>query len=97
MIKTTAPGKIVLWGEYAVLADAAAGVSQKIDATVTSVDVVSRAPNRIAVKAQVAYSDQTVKSSGEVLTKTPPTELTITYVFGRDGTQWRLHDYIPGG
>ena len=78
-------------------ADAAAGVNQKIDATVTSVDVVSRAPNRIAVKAQVAYSDQTVKSSGEVLTKTPPTELTITYVFGRDGTQWRLHDYVPGG
>ena len=26
MIKTTAPGKIVLWGEYAVLAGAAAGV-----------------------------------------------------------------------
>ena len=26
MIKTTAPGKVVLWGEYAVLAGAAAGV-----------------------------------------------------------------------
>ena len=37
MIKTTAPGKIVLWGEYAVLADAAAGVmALNTQATVTA-------------------------------------------------------------
>ena len=37
MIKTTAPGKIVLWGEYAVLAGAAAGVmALNTQATVTA-------------------------------------------------------------
>ena len=37
MIKTTAPGKIVLWGEYAVLAGCAAGVmALNTQATVTA-------------------------------------------------------------
>jgi hypothetical protein len=31
-----------------------------------------------------------------VIDETAPTDFIVTYVLGRDGTQWRLHDYIPG-
>jgi hypothetical protein len=77
-------------------ADAAAGLTQTIDASVTSVDVVSRTANRIELSAQVAYSDRTVSKAGKIVDSTPPQTLTITYIFGRDGERWKLHAYIPG-
>ena len=77
-------------------ADAADGLTQTIDASVTSVDVVSRTASRIELRAQVAYSDRTVNRAGTVVDRTPPATFTVTYIFGRDGKQWRLHAYIPG-
>ena len=77
-------------------ADAAAGRSQLIEASVTAVGPVNRAPQRIAVGAQVAYADKTLDSDGQVLEKTEPETLSLTYVLGRDGKEWKLHDYIPG-
>ena len=62
----------------------------------TSVDVVSRTPRRIEVKAAVNYSDQTLDRSGTTVEQTPPGTLTVTYVLGRDGEQWKLHEYISG-
>ena len=77
-------------------ADQAAGRSQSIDASITSIEVVDRKPQRIELLAQVAYSDRLKSGDGTVIEETAPTDFIVTYVLGRDGTQWRLHDYIPG-
>ena len=66
-------------------------------AAVTSLEVVSRTPRRIELKAQVAYSDSTTDQSGTVVDRTDPTSLTITYILGRDGDQWKLHEYLSKG
>lgn len=58
--------------------------------------MVDRKPWRIELLAQVAYNDQLQAADGAVIEETPPTAFSVTYVLGRDGTQWRLHDYIPG-
>ena len=76
--------------------DAAAGRSKSIDASITTIEVVDRKPQRIELLAQVAYSDRLLGGDSGVIDATPPTDLIVTYILGRDGTQWRLHDYIPG-
>ena len=76
-------------------ADKAAGRSKSIDASITSIEVVDRKPQRIELLAQVAYSDRLQAADGTVIDETAPTDFIVTYVLGRDGTQWRLHDYIP--
>ncbi|WP_186494889.1 IMS domain-containing protein [Synechococcus sp. A15-62] len=77
-------------------ADQAAGRSKSIDASITTIEVVDRKPQRIELLAQVAYSDRLTSGDGTVIEETAPTDFIVTYVLGRDGTQWRLHDYIPG-
>jgi hypothetical protein len=75
----------------------AAGTTTVVKASVTSLDVVSRQPRRIELQAQVAYSDSTTDRSGTVVDRTVPGSLTITYILGRDGDQWKLTAYIPQG
>ncbi|AHF64200.1 hypothetical protein Syncc8109_1848 [Synechococcus sp. WH 8109] len=77
-------------------ADQAVGRSKSIDASITTIEVVDRKPLRIELLAQVAYSDRLQAADGTVIDETAPTDFSVTYVLGRDGTQWRLHDYIPG-
>ena len=77
-------------------ADAAIGRSKSIEASITSIEVVDRQPQRIELLAQVAYSDRLQGADGAVIEETAPTDFVVTYVLGRDGTQWRLHDYISG-
>ncbi len=77
-------------------ADQAAGRSKSIDASITTIEVVDRKPQRIELLAQVAYSDRLQAADGTVIDETAPSDFIVTYVLGRDGTQWRLHDYIPG-
>ncbi|WP_244282450.1 ARC6/PARC6 family protein [Synechococcus sp. UW140] len=74
--------------------DAAIGANQKVAATITSVEVVSSNANRIEIKAKVAYSDERLDASGQVMERTPARSLPITYILGRDGQQWRLHAYF---
>ena len=76
-------------------ADVAAGQHQVIDAMVTSAEPVSEAAKRIEIRAEVEYNDKTLDSNGALISETAPTSLTIRYVFGRDGQQWKLHEYIP--
>ena len=78
-------------------ADFAAGNTTVVEASVTALDVVSRQPRRIELKAEVAYSDSTTNGSGAVVRRTKPGSLSITYILGRDGDQWRLTAYIPQG
>ena len=77
-------------------ADAAIGRSKSIEASITSIEVVDRQPQRIELLAEVAYSDRLQGADGAVIEETAPTDFVVTYVLGRDGTQWRLHDYISG-
>jgi hypothetical protein len=76
--------------------DAAAGTTQLVKASITSADLVSRSPNRIELRAQVAYSDQRLDADSKVVDTTAAGTLTVTYVFGRDGKRWRLHAYVNG-
>ena len=78
-------------------ADASAGLSKVIDASVTSVELVSRTAQRIEVMAQIAYADQTINAEGAVTDQTPPGTLSVRYILGRDGDQWRLQAFIPAG
>ena len=77
-------------------ADATAGRSKSIDASITTIEVVDRQPRRIELLAQVAYSDRLQDADGAVIDETAPTDFIVTYVLGRDGKQWRLHDYMSG-
>lgn len=71
--------------------------SQSIDVAVRSLTIRERAPRRIAVTADLAYSDTTRDSAGKVVARTAPTSLRNVYVFGRDGDTWRLAASRPAG
>ena len=97
LLSVVARDRLVTRVEEEQAADAEAGQRKTVKASVTALNVVSRAPNRIEVKAQVAYSDQTIGPAGQVVNTTPPATLSVTYILGRDGDQWKLHEYIPEG
>lgn len=76
--------------------DAANGQTQKIQASIQSLRIVSRSPQRIEAKAEVSYSDERLDNSGAVIDKTSAGIIPVTYIFGRDGDRWRLHEYLSG-
>ena len=71
-------------------ADRASGRRQRIEVTVTDVSLQERSPGRIALLAQLDYSDTSLTAGGRVLERTAPTRLRNVYVFGRDGDTWRV-------
>ncbi|MFZ9271200.1 MAG: IMS domain-containing protein [Prochlorococcaceae cyanobacterium] len=70
--------------------DAARGETQRIEASVSSFEVLERSPNRIAARVSLAYSDSRQSSTGATLARTDATTLVNRYVFARDGGTWRL-------
>ncbi len=76
--------------------DLAKGQLQKVQANILSFKVVSRKPTRIELNAKLSYRDQRLDSSGDVLVETLFPSLNVTYIFGKDGNYWRLHEYISG-
>jgi hypothetical protein len=70
--------------------DRTRGRVQAIEAEVRSVAILERSPRRIAIQADLGYSDITRDGSGRVIERTAPTSLRNVYVFGRDGDTWRL-------
>jgi hypothetical protein len=70
--------------------DAEQGESQQIDVEVKSVRIQNQSPSRIALLAEMNYSDRRLSADDKVLKSTPPTTLRNIYVFGRDGQTWRL-------
>ena len=70
--------------------DAARGERQQIDVEVKSVRVQNQSPSRIALLAEMNYSDRRLSADDKVVKSTPPTTLRNIYVFGRDGQTWRL-------
>jgi hypothetical protein len=59
--------------------------------------VINRTPQRIELKALVAYRDQKLNADGKVVEETTQMNLPVTYILGRDGDSWRLHAYKSGG
>ena len=76
--------------------DAAIGQTQKIKASIRSLKVVSRSPLRIEAKAEVSYTDERLDGAGQVIDRTAAGIIPVTYIFGRDGDRWRLHEYLSG-
>jgi len=71
-------------------ADRTAGRRQRIEVTVSDVSLQERSPRRVALLADLAYSDTSLDAGGRVVDRTGPTRLRNVYVFGRDGDTWRL-------
>ncbi len=69
---------------------------QIIQASITSFKLVSQTSKRIEVKVELAYSDQRIKSSGEIVSETSIPSLKVTYVLGREKDLWQLVAYISG-
>jgi hypothetical protein len=65
------------------------GQVQAIEARINSLSIQERSPNRIAVVADLNYSD-TTRRDGKEVNHTKATTLRNVYVFGRDGETWRL-------
>ena len=76
-------------------ADQSAGMTQKVEASVDFMRVISRTPNRIELRADVDYSDQTVNAAGNVVNSTAPRSIKVSYILGRDDDGWRLQAYKP--
>ena len=72
------------------------GLRQQVQASITSIQMVSSTPSRIELRAQIAYRDQTLNNRGDVIAETPAGNLPVTYILGRDVDGWRLQAYIPG-
>ena len=70
--------------------DQARGQVQQIDASVKSLVIQERSPNRIAAKAQIAYSEIRLNGEGEEIERIPASLISNGYVFGRDDGIWRL-------
>jgi hypothetical protein len=77
-------------------ANRSTGATETVKASVESFSVSERSPNRIAAQVTLRYSDERRSSTGAVLSQTPATTLTNTYVFARDGEHWLLAAYKPG-
>jgi hypothetical protein len=70
--------------------DALRGERQQIEVEVKSVRIQNQSASRIALLAEMNYSDRRLGADGKVLARTAPTTLRNVYVFGRDGQTWRL-------
>jgi len=65
------------------------GQTQTLRVRVKDVTILERSPRRIALRADLDYSDSTRRQGREVA-RTGATTLRNVYVFGRDGDTWRL-------
>ncbi len=77
-------------------ADQAAGVTQKVEANIDFMRVVSRKPRRIELRADVEYRDETLNAAGAVVKRTKQQSLKRTYILGREDGRWLLLDFRPG-
>ncbi len=76
-------------------ADQSAGLTQKAEATIDLLRVISRTSQRIELRVVVIYSDQTLNTAGTVVNSTAPRSLKVTYILGRVEDGWRLQAYAP--
>ena len=95
-LSTVARAQLVKRVKEERLKDQALRESQIIEASITSLKIVSQTPKRIEVKAKIAYRDQRSSSSGEIISETSIPSLKVTYILGREKNLWQVVDYISG-
>ena len=76
--------------------DKASGDRQIINASISSLEILSQTSKRIAVKVQLNYKDQRINAKGEKVSETVIPSLNVRYVIGRDKNIWQLVDYVSG-
>lgn len=75
--------------------DESRGHRQTVKAEVRDLAISQRSAGRIAVRAEINYSDSLINRDGKTIDRTGPTTLRNTYVFGRDEGRWRLAAFSP--
>ena len=75
--------------------DQSKGLTQNVEASIDFMRVISRTPQRIELRADVDYRDETVNAAGAVVDRTAPRSLKVTYILGRDADGWRLQAFAP--
>ena len=75
--------------------DQSKGLTQNVEASIDFMRVISRTSQRIELRADVDYRDETVNAAGAVVDRTAPRSLKVTYILGRDADGWRLQAYAP--
>ena len=75
--------------------DQSKGLTQNVEASIDFMRVISRTPQRIELRADVDYRDETVNAAGAVVDRTTPRSLKVTYILGRDADGWRLQAFAP--
>jgi hypothetical protein len=68
---------------------------EAVEATIQSLKVQERSPQRIAAAVSLRYSDEQRDADGRVLSRTPSRELRNVYVFARDGATWHVAAFRP--
>ena len=76
-------------------ADQSAGLTQKVEASIDFIRVISRTSNRIELSADVDYRDQTLNAAGTVVNSTAPRSIKVAFILERDEDGWRLQSYAP--
>ncbi|MFZ9215825.1 MAG: IMS domain-containing protein [Vulcanococcus sp.] len=79
--------------ERSLKANQARNATETVKAKVTSFSVSERTANRIAAQVSLSYSDELRSQDGQVLSSTPSTTLSNTYIFGRANGSWQLVAY----
>jgi len=81
--------------EQQVAREASAGRTSLVEAQITSLEIVEASPRRIEANVSLSYSEQQRGADGQILSRSPSSELRNTYVFARDGDRWLLAAYRP--
>ena len=76
-------------------ANASRSETESVKASVQSFSITEQNPSRVAAEVALTYSDERRDASGQVIGRTPSSELRNTYVFARDGDTWRLAAFRP--
>jgi hypothetical protein len=76
-------------------ANASRSETESVKASVQSFSITEQSPSRVAAEVALSYSDERRNASGQVIGRTPSSELRNTYVFARDGDTWRLAAFRP--
>ena len=76
--------------------DKALDEKQIINASISSLKIISKTSKRIAANVELSYKDQRINSKGEIVSETVIPSLKVRYILGRDKDIWRLVEYISG-
>ena len=73
------------------------GIFKNIDTQVKSIELLTQTASRIAVSAELEYSEKIFKSNGELVNETTFTPfLKVKYILGFSNNSWKLVDYVSG-